>query len=185
MSLLRFTSALQVFEAFPTMTGEMTAPPADAAPLDYLAKLAGSVSPEDAITFSAYMLDKRQAVWWGARCLRRMAPPRGHAEESALLLAEAWVRDPEEHRRIAALKLGLEGDHRLAPVWLCLAAGCSGGTFRIGEVQGPPVPPYGTGTAARTAVLCALAGVPIRERQAMIGACVAMVHELLKPAEEG
>lgn len=185
MSALRFTSARQVFEAFPTMAGEMTAAPAESAPLDYLAKLTTSASPEDSITFCAYMLDKRQAVWWGARCLRHMGPPRGHAEESALLLAEAWVRDPEEHRRIAALKLGLEGDHRLAPVWLCLAAGCSGGTFRIGEMQGPPVPPYGTGTAARTAVLCALAGVAIRERQATIGACVALAHELLKRAEEG
>ena len=169
------------------MAGEMAATGAavDAQPLEFLTKLVASASPEDAITFCAYMLDKRQAVWWGARCLRHMGLPRGHGEETALLLAEAWVRDPEEHRRIAALKLGLEGDHRLASVWLCLAAGCSGGSFRIGEMQGPPVPPYGTGTSARTAVLCALAEVPIRERQSTIGACVAVVHELLKRAEEG
>jgi len=180
MALSRFTSARQVFEAFPTLARDMVAGPTDDAPLDYLVKLAAGASPEDAVSFCAYLLDKRQAVWWISRCLRYMGSPRGHDEEIALKLAEAWVRDPEEHRRVAALQVGLEGDHDLPPVWAALAAGSAGGTIRIGEVQGPPVPPHGTAKAARTAVLVALAAVPMRERKSTLEACVGFARALLQ-----
>jgi hypothetical protein len=185
MALSRFQSALQVFEAFPTMARDMAAPPSDEPPADLLAKLTVSASPEDAVTFGAYLLDRRQAVWWAARCLRQLGFPRGHDEDVALKLAEAWVRDPEEHRRVAALKLGIDGNHNLPPVWVALAAGSAGGTLRLGEAPGPPVPPHGTAQAVRTAILIALAGVPPRERQSRIETCVGMARELLARPEAG
>lgn len=183
MALSRFISALQVFDAYPTLAGEMTAEPKDEPPAAYLTGLAASASPEDAITFCAYMLDKRQAVWWTTRCLRHMGSPRSHDEDIALKMAEVWVREPEEHRRVAALQIGFNGDHNLPPIWAALAAGCAGGTYKIDDLQGPPIPSHATASAARMAVLIALAAVPARERKPTIDACVAMARELLQPAE--
>jgi hypothetical protein len=179
MANSRFDTAAQVFETFPAMARELTAKPSDEAPLDYLARLANGDSPEDAVTFCAYVLDRRQTVWWASQCLRRLGQPRTRDEDVALKLAEAWVRDPEEHRRLAALDLGLNGDHNLPAVWASLAAGMAGGTMRIGDVQGPPVPPHAAAQSARVAVLGALAAVPARERRDTLVQCVDIGRELL------
>ncbi len=179
MTLSRFLTALQVFEAFPALAGEMVSQPTEAAPLIFLNQLVGSASPEDAITFSAYLLDRRKAVWWASQCVRTLGSPRNRLEEVSINTAEAWVRDPEEHRRLAALDLGLNGDHELPGTWVALAAGGSGGTLRVNDQPGPPVPANMAARAAKAAVLIAIATVPIRERGAHITRCVAMCEQLL------
>jgi hypothetical protein len=180
MVAARFSTASQVYEAFPAILRDMAAPPTDEEPLAFLAKLLAGRSPEDAVTFCAYLLDKRQAVWWAIRCLRELGLPRSREEEVPLKLAEAWVRDPEEHRRVMALQLGLDGDHNLAPTWAALAAGSAGGTMRTGDMPGPPVPAHGTARSVRVAVLVALAAVPIRDRSRRLTACVDLGRALLK-----
>ncbi len=180
MAASRFTTASQVYDAFPGITRDITALPTEDEPLAFLAKLASSASPEDAITFCAYLLDKRQAVWWAVRCLKELGLPRSRDEEIALKVAEAWVRDPEEHRRLTALQLGLSGDHNLAPVWAAFAAGSAGGTLVVGDMPGPPVPSHGTARCARVAVLAALAGIAARDRSRNLAACVEIGRSLLK-----
>jgi hypothetical protein len=179
MASSRFDTAVQVFETFPAISREMSAKPSDDPPLDYLAKVLASGSPEDAVTFCAYILDRRQAVWWASQCLRHLGQPTNRNEEYALKLAEAWVRDPEEHRRLAALELGLNGDHNVPAVWTALAAGTAGGNFKFGDVTGPPVPAHAAAQAARVAVLGALAAVPARERRETLTQCVDIGRKLL------
>jgi hypothetical protein len=179
MANSRFDTAAQVFDAFPAIRRELTAKPSDEPPLDYLAKLVASGSPEDAVTFCAYVLDRRQTVWWASQCLRRLGAPRNREEEVPLKLAEAWVRDPEEHRRVAALDHGLNGDHNLPAVWAALAAGTAGGSMRIGDVVGPPVPLHAAAQSARIAVLGGLAEVPTRERRDFLTQCVDIGRKLL------
>jgi len=181
MSTARFTSTQQVFEAFPTLPGDLTAAATDELPLIFLDKLAATPTPEDAVSFSAYLLPKREAVWWASQCVRQMGSPVNRAEEVALLTAEAWVRDPEEHRRVAALDLGLNGDHKLPGSWVALAAGGAGGTMTIGQMPGPPVPVHLCARAARSAVLIALARMPFRERPGYIVKCVALCRKLYEP----
>jgi hypothetical protein len=178
----RFTSALQVFEAFPTAITDITAAPQDEPPLAFLKRLAGSTSPENAVSFCAYLLDRREAVWWASQCLRSLGWPMNREDEVALLTAEAWVRDPEEHRRLAALELGLNGDSKLPGVWAALAAGGSGGYLMMSGTVGPPVPLEMTASTSRVAVLLALAEQPVRDRTANITLCIDFCHKLLARA---
>ena len=60
------------------------------------------------------------------------------------------MREPEEHRRRAALALGLSGHHSVAGTWLALAAGGAGGAFIINNQPGPPIPADMTAKAVRS-----------------------------------
>ncbi len=186
MSNLRFFTAREVFEAFPGAAGDMAGAPQDDAeqPLAFLARLLASKTPEDAISFCAYLLGRREAVWWACACHRLFGAPTDRDDEKALLVAEAWVREPEEHRRRAALALGLAGNHALAGTWLSLAAGGAGGTFIINGQAGPPIPADMTAKAVRSAVLISLARLPIRERAARLPACVDICRRLAQGQAE-
>ena len=168
MSTSRFATALQVFEAFPALYSDVVAKPLEESPIDFASRTARSASPEDSLSFCAYMLDRRKATWWACQCIRRLGSPDGPEEDIALRAAEAWVREPDEQLRIEALAIGMNGNHRLPSVWAALAAGGSGGTMNQGDQPGPPVPDVLSPRAARAAVLIALARVPARERASRI-----------------
>jgi hypothetical protein len=179
MARLRFVTAREVFDAFPTAKDDIEEPPTEEPPFVFLDKLVAGDSPEEAVAFCAYLLGRREAVWWACQSVRNIGPPVSREDETALLVAEAWVREPEEHRRRAALNIGLNGDHDLAGVWTSLAAGGSGGTMISGDQPGPTVPPHLTAKAARAAVLVALANLEeVRERTDQIKACAALCRRL-------
>jgi hypothetical protein len=168
MSTSRFTTAIQVFEAFPSLYTDMVAKPLEESPVAFATRTAESATPEDSLSFCAYMLDRRKATWWACQCVRRLGSPDTPEEDIALRTAEAWVRDPDEKLRLDALAIGMNGNHRLPAVWAALAAGGSGGTMNQGDHPGPPVPDMLSARAARAAVLIALARVPARERASRI-----------------
>ena len=122
---LRFNTAQQVFDAFPKVTAEIDLRPTEEPPLDFARKLLARAHRFDAIVFTACLLPRREGVWWGCQCVRAL---RGNQADDALLAAEAWVREPEEAQRRAALEIAASGDTRVATTWLALAAGHSGGS---------------------------------------------------------
>jgi hypothetical protein len=172
MSRLPFATARDVFDAFPRATEDIKAPPTDDPPLTYIQSLAATETPEDAIAFCAYLLPRREAVWWACQCVRSLdpSPPRG--ELAALEAAEAWVMEPEEHRRRAALQLGLAGDRRAPASCLALAAGWSGGTVMLSDDAAAPAPSDMTAKMARAAVLAALARIGAKDRATHLKACI-------------
>lgn len=178
MNALRFQSASQVLDVFPELGEDMVAEATDLEPMAFVAQLEASPVPEDAITFCAYVLDRRRAVWWALDCARQLGSPVSRDDDVALKTAEAWVRDPEEHRRLAALSIGVTGRRELIGTWVALAAGCSGGTMTLGDVPGPPVGPALCAKAARTAVLIGLSQVGVRDRAAQLTNCVRMFRTL-------
>ena len=180
MNNLRFFTAREVFEAYPGAVGDMVGIPQDEAetPLDFLARLLQGRTPEDAVSFCAYLLGRREAVWWACACHRLLGEPADRDDQKGLLMAEAWVREPEEHRRRAALTLGLDGNHAVAGTWLSLAAGGAGGTYVLNGQAGAPVPADLTAKSVRGAVLVSLARLPIRERAARLPACVDICRRL-------
>jgi hypothetical protein len=119
-SRIRFTTARQVFDTFATAATDILTQPTDEAPLVFIRKLALSDRPIDAIAFCAYLLPRREAVWWACQCVRAI---QGDAvgEDAAMKAAEAWVRDPEESMQRAALGLGASGHVRAATTWLAKA----------------------------------------------------------------
>src|SRR6184192_1446688 len=81
---LRFATARQVFEAFPTASSDIEAKPSDTEPLAFLQSLLRGPTPEDAVSFCAYLLPRREAVWWACRCIRALEQPLGEADEKLL-----------------------------------------------------------------------------------------------------
>ena len=115
MAHLRFTTARELFEAFPTARDDIGAEPTDEGPWAFLKTLLASPTPEDAIAFCAYLLPRREAVWWACQCVRVLAPPRDEAEQAALDTAETWVREPEESRRRPSNSMPRPGGLDVAP----------------------------------------------------------------------
>jgi len=169
---LRFATAREVFDAFPVARDDIAAEPTDEPPLTFLNKLASTRTPEDAIGFCAYLLTRREAVWWAHQCVQMLVPSRTTAEAAALRAAESWVRDPDENRRSAALVIGMEGDRQSPATWVALAAGWAGGSLIETDHGAASSPPHLTAKAARVAVLTALAAVGARERESRLRACI-------------
>jgi hypothetical protein len=170
MALLRFTAAQEVFEAFPTARVDIKAKPSEQAPIAYLRALVSSPTPDDAIAFCAYLLPRREAVWWASQSVRALLGNPTEDDETALAAAEEWVRKPEEDKRREVLEIGLAADQRAASTWVALAAGWSGGAMILSDYGGPPAPPQLTAQAAVTAVKLAVGRDPNRVR--LIAQCV-------------
>lgn len=166
---LRFSSARQVFEAFPTIAADIEVAPAAESPLDFARKLLAPGRRFEAIVYLAYLLPRREAVWWGCQCVRAM---NGNKPDDALLAAEAWVRDPDETSRRAALDLGWKRDARRATTWLALAAGQSGGSIAHEDAPHVPAPPQATALDVKAAVILAIAQSPPADQLAWLSACV-------------
>jgi hypothetical protein len=157
MSRIRFASAREVYEAFPTAYEDIPTPPTDEPPLRFLRALVTSPGVNDAIPFCAYMLPRREAVWWASQCVRALIGAPTEADETALKAAEEWVYEPEEPRRREALTIARSHDQRAASTWVAYAAAWSSGTIIVSEHGGPPVTPQLTAKTATAAIRLALA----------------------------
>lgn len=168
MSRLRFSTAREVFETFPSAHEAVTMPPTVEPPLAFLARLAKGPAPTEAIGFCAFLLPRREAVWWGLQAVRAMEPPG--MQDSCLAAAEAWVREPGDRTRFEALKLAQAGDRARPGTWIAWAAGYSGGSMV--ESHGVPCPPDLTAKMMRIAVLNALNRLPSRDREGALHRCI-------------
>jgi len=140
MSRIRFATAREVFEAFPGVRADIGAPPTEDAPLTFMRALLESATPEDALSFCAYVLPRREAVWWACQCVRTLVPEPGPDGETALRAAEAWVREPDEPRRRTALAIGTKANPRAAQSWVALAAAWSAQVSRWQEAWAAVAP---------------------------------------------
>jgi hypothetical protein len=166
---LRFNTAKQVFDAFPKVTAEIDLRPTEEPPLDFARKLLARARRFDAIIYTACLLPRREAVWWGCQCVRAL---HGNKADDALLAAEAWVRAPEEEQRRAALQIAASMDTGVATTWLARAAGYSGGS--VAAEDSAPVRPSPDATAInlKAAVILAIVEHPMTAALAWTKACV-------------
>lgn len=172
MARIRFESAREVFEAFPSLSEDLKSGPSAEHPVAFMRALLKSQTPEDALTFCAHTLPRREAVWWGCQCVRQITQVQQGQEDPFLRMAEKWVREPEDHVRMAALRLGLDSERRHATNWLALAAGWSGGNISVIEGAYIPAKPEMTGSSVRTAILIALSRIPAAQRAPTIATCL-------------
>lgn len=184
MRRLRFETAREVFEAFPALGEDLKTAATEEQPIAFIRTLLKSNTPEDALTFCAHTLPRREAVWWGCQCVRLISQVEAGQEDGYLRAAENWVREPEEYRRIAALRLGTDSERRHAGNWLALAAGWSGGNISLLEGMHIPPKPDMTGSAIRTAILIALSRVAAARRRPTIESCVENGVNMLQAESE-
>lgn len=140
----------------------------DVPSIDYCRSLLDSKIPEEAITFCAYLLARRVAVWWGHQCLARLKDVLDEQDREMLVLAEDWIREPEEDRRYAALDAAMATRVKTPGVWIALAAGWSGGSLAPRNLAPVTPPPYLTPRAVNTGILAALARRPMADRSAAL-----------------
>jgi hypothetical protein len=111
---------------------------------------------DDAIRFLAMALPKREAVWWGALCVKDSLPkPIDPVAAKAVASAEAWAKDPSEANRRNAEAAANAADYGTAAGSLAAAAFWSGGSITPPSLA--PVAPKEelTGVAVAGAVLLA------------------------------
>lgn len=165
---LRFNLARDLFNAFPIIREDMSAEPSDKPSLEFLSVLSASPTPEDAVTFCAYLLPRREAVWWGIQCLSQIPDNLSPIDIEHIKLAEAWVRQPEEPERNLALSMAIDCELKTPGVWIALAAGWSGGSMVAEDMNPVPPPPYLTAKAVKAGLLGALAMIEISGRPATL-----------------
>jgi hypothetical protein len=111
----------------------------------------------DAVGFLAHALPKREAVWWACVCARTALGAAPAAEElKSLSLAEAWVIEPSEANRRAAMTAAEASEFKTSASWAAVAAFWSGGSMAPADL--PEVPPAEnlTGKAVAAAVMIAV-----------------------------
>jgi hypothetical protein len=174
MSQIRFATARSLFEAFPELSKKLAVEPTNEASIAYLRKLSAEEKFEDAVTFCAYLLPRREAVWWA--CLSTRTFHHGDTmsgRTEGLLKAEAWVYEPTDQHRRAALEFGTAGNSSDPLNWLALGAGWSGGMLVSNPQVSVPVPQYMTARAVRTAVLLGARHIRPAERSTRMRASIA------------
>jgi hypothetical protein len=172
MSRLRFATTQALFDAFPEVSEKVTAKPTDQSPIVFLKALSSANKLSDAITFCAYLLPRREVVWWACGCVRTLSGDVALERAAGLLAAEAWVYEPDEERRQAALDVGTKGEVTNSMTWLALAAGWTGGFLASNKTKQIPVPQYMTARAARIAVLTSVPKVRKDMRAARLHECI-------------
>jgi hypothetical protein len=181
MSRVRFATARALYETFPEVAEQIKIAPTDQFPIDFLKDLVSKGKLDEAVAFCAYLLPRREAVWWACTCARASLGEIPQDRSACLLAAEAWVYDPNDARRKAALEVGTASDSNDPLTWLALAAGWSGGLLAMFPSLPVPVPTYMTARAARIAVLLSVAKLR-KDRPSRLQACIA---DGMKLAETG
>jgi hypothetical protein len=182
MPLIRFATARSLFEAFPELTAKLTVAPTDEAPIAFLQNLSAQAKFEDAVAFCAHLLPRREAVWWGCGNVRAFLGDAVRDRNEGLRAAEAWVYEPTDQNRLAALGVGTRGDSSHPLTWLALGAGWSGGTLNSHPKTPVPMPQYMTARATRIATLLGARFIALPERAPRFRASI---EEGIKLAETG
>ena len=173
MSLVRFATAEALFETFPELSQKISAKPSQQFPTKFLQTLVAAGQLEDAVMFCAFLLPRREAAWWACRCARASSGHFAEDSAAALLAAEAWVKEPDDERRQAALELGTRGHCDDALTWVAFAAGWAGGFLGSGPHLSIPMPQYMTARATHAAILISASNVRRDQRPAYLQACIA------------
>jgi len=172
MSKVRFVTAQALFDTFPMASTKISVPPTEDFSLDFLRDLVSQEKLDDAVAFCAYLLGRREGVWWGCRSVRRLLGTIPDADAGALQAAEAWVKNPEPELRQAAQEIATRADQDSATTWLALAAAWSGGALVFGRAAPIAPPPELTPHAAIVAIALAARFLAPEERTARLQACI-------------
>ena len=100
---LRFRTARDLFMACPTVARDMSTLPTEQPSIEFCRALLAGRVPEEAITFCAYLLPERAAVWWAHECLSHLTELLDGNDQELLLLVNDWVSEPGNPQRSAAV----------------------------------------------------------------------------------
>ena len=172
MARLRFETVHDLLSSFAFIREELQLEPTDDPCLPFVRSLVDRGEVNKAVGVCAYLLPRREAVWWACQSVRALRPPRSAEEHNCINAAEEWVREPQEERRFAALDLGNRSDYRSPAALVARAAGSAGSRFTVAADAWAPIQPEQTPRAVRGAILSAAAELSPQERPEALKRCV-------------
>ncbi|WP_239537698.1 DUF6931 family protein [Dyella mobilis] len=104
----------------------------------------------DALKLMARLLPKVYVVAWLCECARDV--PLEWNDRAGVALANAWVREPNETHRYAALNFWTADQKRTLGAWLAAASGWSGGSLTPPGAAAVPPPDKMTALAAMAVI---------------------------------
>ncbi|MEO5757729.1 MAG: hypothetical protein ABIQ51_12840 [Mesorhizobium sp.] len=161
--------------SYPAVIRDMTALPTDEPSLEFCRSLLAGRVPEEAITFCAYLLPERAAVWWAHECLSHLTELLDGQDQALLALVRAWVSDPDNPQHRAALSAAAAAQPVTPAAWLVVAAG-----WRDNGWAGEPLSPFPAGHAINAGVLTGLARVSLEDRAPVLSAFVEMGMQMAR-----
>ncbi|TPK80207.1 hypothetical protein FJ936_28765 [Mesorhizobium sp. B2-4-13] len=169
---LGYRTARDLFIACPAIARDMKSLATGQPPLDFCRSLLAGRVPEEAVTFCAYLLPERAAVWWGHECLSNVAELLAGQDLELLALVHARVGEPDNLQHQAALSNSLQLPPATPAAWIALAAVWRHPTLKM-ESSGFPA-----AHAVNAAILAGLARVALADRFTLLSAFVEMGIEM-------
>ncbi|MCE7028377.1 DUF6931 family protein [Jiella avicenniae] len=175
--------ASEVFAAIPEIADDMRARPGGETCPQFLARLVASATPEEAVTFCAYLLPPAAAVAWGHRCLAAKPAASGPADAFLMDLIAAWLAAPSdgpesEELRREILAIAEASRPRSPAVWIALGLGWSSGSISAPDLPAVPAPAFATPRAINAGILGLLARGEIAGRAAELQDFVALARRI-------
>lgn len=171
---LGYRSARDLFLACPAIARDMKAPATDRPPLEFCRALLAGRVPEEAITFCAYLLPERAAVWWGHECLRNLAELLASVDLQLLAIVHDWVAEPDNPRHRAALSSVIDVSPITPAAWIVLAAAWQDPAFNMTSTG------YPAAHAVNAGILTGLASVSLVDRFTVLSAFVEMGIQMVE-----
>lgn len=168
---LRFKTARHLFMACPAVTRDMTALPTEQASIEFCRDLLCGRTPEEAITFCAYLLPERAAVWWAHECLNHLTELLDGKDRELLALVRDWVSEPDSPHHRAAVSKAAAMPPTTPATWIALAAGWHDNGSAMDATGLRPLP---AAHAVNAGVLAGLARVALADRFSVLSAFVEM-----------
>ncbi|RUZ97025.1 hypothetical protein EN938_33755 [Mesorhizobium sp. M7A.F.Ca.US.001.02.1.1] len=171
---LRFKTARDLFAACPAIARDMRSLPTDQRSIEFCRDLLAGRVPEEAVTFCAYLLPERAAVWWAHECLSHLADLLDETDHQLLPLVHNWVGEPDSRRHQAALSTAGATPPTTPVGWIALAAGWRDNGSATAATMTPALLPFPAAHAINAGILAGLARVALADRFAVLSAFVEM-----------
>ncbi len=179
MTATRFKTLADLYVAIPQLA-ELTQmrPRADEPAEQFLMRLRSSTTPEEAVTFTAFVVQPKIAIWWAHECLRTMPDALTPLDRKMMEMTAAWIGRPETDLRHSIMKEALWAPARSPGVHLALSVGWSGGSIAPNDPS--PVAMHRCPRAINTAVLSCLAKSDLTRRPIYLARFIDMAQSLFK-----
>ncbi|WP_198032220.1 hypothetical protein [Mesorhizobium sp. LNHC252B00] len=171
---LRFKTARDLFMACPAVARDMRALPTDQRSIEFCRDLLAGRVPEEAITFCAYLLPERAAVWWAHECLSHLTDLLDETDHGLLALVRDWVGEPDSPHHRAAVSAAATTQPTTPVGWIVLAAGWRDNGSARAATMVSALQPFPAAHAVNAGILTGLARVALADRFAVLSAFVEM-----------
>ena len=163
----RFATTKDLLSSFPAAAAYLRDAGSPEVSLHYVERRVAEKRLDLAISYCAFLLPRREAVWWGCQCIADV-DSLNDCERECVGVARAWALRPDETRRLRALKKGLDSSNMLSGTWMALAVGRSGGNVAPAEAEPVAADPAATALAVRAALLSGATRVAHDARDAIM-----------------